>query len=241
LPATCLNDIDLVILAGGFGTRLRPVVPDRPKALALVDGVPFLRRYLDWMGGFGARRVILALGFQAEMVKDFVKSEDWHGMGIESSVETEPLGTGGAVRAVLPLIRAQTALVANGDSFTRVDVCRFVDFHRRKRARVSLLLTWQPDAARFARVETGEDDAVAGFHEKPSDAAGGYINAGLYLMSREAIGEIPAGRPVSIEKDVFPKFCGHGFYGMKGEFPFIDIGTPESYRRAAEFFQQEAA
>lgn len=240
MPATCLSDIDTVVLAGGFGTRLRSVVADRPKVLAPINGVPFLRHYLLWLRGFGARRVILSLGYLAEQVQDYVKSESWPGMEVESFVETSPLGTGGAVRAVLPMLRSETALVTNGDSLTRVDLCQFAEFHRRKQARLAMVLTYRPDVTQSGLVATDADGAVTSFHEKPSAQApaGGHINAGLYLLQREAIREIPADRPVSIEKDVFPGFCGRGFYALKGEFPFIDIGTPDSYRQAAEFFSQ---
>jgi NDP-sugar pyrophosphorylase family protein len=242
LPATCLQNIDVVILAGGLGTRLRPAVSDRPKVLAPVNGVPFLKCYLGWLRGFGARRIILSLGHQAGMVENFVKSEDWNGMEIVANVETTPLGTGGAVRACLPLVQSSTALVANGDSVARLDLCRFVEFHGSKSAQLSMVLTHQPQPGAFGLVETDKDGAVISFNEKPQNQnAGGFINAGLYLMQRDVIEEIPAGKPLSIEKDVFPKFCGHGFYALKGEFPFIDIGTPESYQRAGKFFRGEAA
>ncbi|MCX7825827.1 MAG: sugar phosphate nucleotidyltransferase [Verrucomicrobiae bacterium] len=242
MAATCLNDITTVILAGGQGTRLRALFPDRPKCLAPIHGVPFLRRYLDWLAMFGARRVILSLGYKADMVQAYVKSETWPGMEIASYVEQTPLGTGGAVRAVLPMITTETALVANGDSITKADLCQFVDFHRRKNARLSVLLTHQPQVSASGLVETDADDAVTSFIEKPSGRdRGGYISAGLYLMQRDAIAEIPDTGPVSIERDVFPRFCGRGFYAFKGRFPFVDIGTPESYRRAAQFFAEEAA
>ena len=242
MPATCLNDIDVIILAGGFGTRLRSLFADRPKVLVPVNGVPFLRCFLDWLRTFGARRIILSLGYKADLVQAYVKSEDWRGLEIESFVESTPLGTGGAVRAVLPLIRSGTALVTNGDSLTRIELCRFVEFHRRKQARLSMVLTHQANVSQSGLVETAADDSVTSFAEKPQqNSAGGYINAGLYLLQRDAIAEIPADRPVSIERDVFPRFCGRGFFALKGEFAFIDIGTPESYSRAGEFFRQEAA
>jgi len=241
LPATCLNDIDVIVLAGGFGTRLRSVVADRPKVLAPINGVPFLRCYLDWLRRFGARRIVLSLGYLADAVKNYLRSENWNGLQIETFVESTPLGTGGAVRAVHSLIQSNTALVTNGDSVARLDLCRFVEFHRTKQARLSMVLTHVPDVRQSGLVETADDGSVISFAEKPQRETGGYINAGLYLIQREAIAEIPADRPVSIEKDVFPRFCGRGFYALKGEFPFIDIGTPESYGRAAEFFRQEAA
>lgn len=237
MPATCLNDIDTVILAGGRGTRLQSLFPDRPKCLVPINGVPFLRWYLDWLAKFGARRVILSLGYKANMVTDYLQSEPQPGMEIECHIETAPLGTGGAVRACLPLLRSETALVTNGDSVTNVDLSRFVEFHRNKTARVSLLLTRRDEVAASGLVITDEHDAVVSFTEKPTaHATGEFISAGMYLMQRDAIAEIPATGNVSIERDVFPRFCGQSCFGFKGEFPFIDIGTPDSYQRAAEFF-----
>ena len=240
LPVTCLDNFDVIILAGGFGTRLRSLFADRPKVLVPINGVPFLRLYVDWLRGFGARRIILSLGHLADQVQDFVTSQDWGDAEIAANVETSPLGTGGAVRACLPLVQSSAALVANGDSVTRLDLARFVAFHQQKAARLSMVLTHQPQVSNSGLVETDANDAVVSFTEKPPGATrGGYINAGLYLMARPAIEEIPAGRPVSLEKDVFPTFCGRGFFALKGEFPFIDIGTPESYQRAGEFFSRK--
>jgi len=205
--------------------------------LAPIDGIPFLRRYLHWLRGFGARRVILSLGHMAETVQAYVKSQEWEGMEIVFCVEASPLGTGGAVRACLPHAQSSTVLVANGDSVTRLDLAHFVEFHRRKSARVSMVLTHQPHVAASGLVETDASDVVTAFTEKPDGQnAGDYINAGIYLMQREAIAEIPEGRSVSIEKEVFPSLLGKGFFAMKGNFPFIDIGTPESFRLASEFF-----
>jgi NDP-sugar pyrophosphorylase family protein len=242
LAETCLRNIDTIILAGGAGTRLRAVCADRPKALAPIDGKPFLRHCIAWLERFGARRVILALGYKADMVQDYVKTQDWHGIEILASVEAKPLDTGGAVRAALPQLRSQTVLVLNGDSLTRVDLCEFVKRHRAKSALLSILLTYQPEVRQCGLVDTDEDGLVTSFREKPvAAAAGGYISAGIYLMEQAAIGEIEPDRPVSIEREVFPCFCGRRFYAMKGSFPFLDIGTPESLQRAAEFFAVEAA
>ncbi len=242
MAETCLHDIDTIILAGGAGTRLRAVCADRPKALAPIDGKPFLRHCIEWLERFGARRVILALGYKADMVQDYVKTQDWHGIEILASVEAKPLDTGGAVRAALPQLRSQTVLVLNGDSLTRVDLCAFVKRHRARSALLSILLTYQPEVRQSGLVETNEEGLVTSFCEKPVAAdAGGYISAGVYLMEQAAIGEIEPDRPVSIEREVFPRFCGRRFYAMKGSFPFLDIGTPESLQRAAEFFAVEAA
>jgi NDP-sugar pyrophosphorylase family protein len=242
LGETCLRDIDTVVLAGGAGTRLRSVYADRPKVLVPIRGKPFLRHCLEWLERFGARRVVLALGYKADMVQDYVKTQDWRGLEILPSVEAEPLDTGGAVRAALPQLRSPTVLVLNGDSLTRVDLCEFVKRHRATGALLSIVLTHQPDVKSSGLVETNENGLVTSFREKPPTAdAGGHISAGIYLMEQEAIREIEPDRRVSIEREVFPRFCGRKFYAMKGNYPFIDVGTPESLQRAAEFFAEEAA
>jgi len=242
LPADCLHKTDVVILAGGMGTRLRSVLPDAPKCLAPIAGVPFLRRYLCWLQQFGLRRAILSLGYKAEMVQSYVRSETWPGLEIVSSVESVPLGTGGALRAVLPLVNSSTVLVANGDSFTGADLGEFLSFHKKKNARVSMLLTKHEESKASGRVETDENDAVTSFSEKPPGATKepAYINAGMYLMEREAILEIPPDKPVSLERDIFPSLCDRHFFALKGTFPFIDIGTPETYSQAAAFFEEQA-
>ena len=235
----CLSACDVVILAGGRGTRLRSVVPDHPKAMAPVHDEPFVRYLIDQVYAFGARRIILALGFLADEVQAYLARQTWHGLEIVTSVEPQPLGTGGALRSVLPLVRAGTVLVMNGDTFSQADLCEFLGFHRAKGATASLLLTHVEEAGRYGVVETDADDQIVAYHEKARTGAGD-ISLGVYLMERSAIEAIPSGRPVSLEHEVFPPLCGLGLYGMRGTAPFIDIGTPESYAAAPAFFRAEA-
>ena len=235
----CLSELDVVILAGGLGTRLRRVLPDTPKVMAPVDGKPFLRYVIDRLQGFGARRVVLSLGHLAEDVVAYVDGEDWNGLEVVPHVEPEPMGTGGALREVLPLIVSDTVLGMNGDAFVRADLGRFLDFHRSRRAAISILLTFVPTVGRYGVVDADDDGRVRSFDEKSeSEKSGGYINTGVYMIERSAIEGIPAGRPVSLEREVFPMACGRGLYALKGSFPFIDIGTPESYGVAHDFLAE---
>jgi NDP-sugar pyrophosphorylase family protein len=232
----CLSEIDVVILAGGLGTRLRRVLPNTPKVMAPVDGKPFLRYVIDRLGRSGARRVVLSLGHLADDVVDYVDGQDWHGIEVVSHVEPEPMGTGGALREVLPLVGSGTVMAMNGDAFARAGLDSFVDFHRSSGATISILLTFVHDVGRYGVVEADDDGRVRSFDEKPqSGDGGGYVNAGVYLFQRTAIEGIATGRPVSLEREVFPRECGRGLYGFRGSFPFIDIGTPESYGSAGEF------
>lgn len=239
MPATCLDEVDAVILAGGQGTRLRALFPDRPKCLVPIRGVPFLGHCLAWLRSFGARRVILSLGYRADMVRDYLRSRPRDRLEVETHVETTPLGTGGGLRAALSLLRSATALVLNGDSFSRADLPPFLAFHRAKNAAASLLLAHQTDVRRSGHVAVDATGAVTAFVEKPTGrAAGGHVSAGVYFMQREVVAAIPGGRAVSLEKEVFPGLCGRGLFAMPAEFPFIDIGTPDSYGRAEAFFAE---
>ena len=237
---TCLKELDVVILAGGLGTRLRPLFPYCPKVMVPVNDKPFVRYLIEQVQSFGARRIILALGYLAEVVQEYVESQKWKELEIITFVESDPRGTGGALRSVLPLIKSKTALVMNGDSFTKVDLCRFLEFHKSRPALLSMVLTYLPNTERYGVVETDDDGLVKSYMEKPiSGQSGGYINAGLYFIEKTAIRKISPEQQVSLERDVFPCFCNRGFYAMKGEFPFIDIGTPESYSLAHSFFGGE--
>lgn len=233
----CLTGIDAVILAGGLGTRIRPVLPDRPKVMAPVGGKPFLGYVLNLLSGFGVSRVVLSLGHMASNVTEYIETQSRYGLELVSHVEKKPMGTGGALREVLHLIESDTAIVLNGDAFARADFCKFLDFHRSRAASISILLSLVDDIGRYGLVKTDCDGMVLSFEEKPQiDGHGdGYVNAGVYLFERTAITTIPYGRPTSLEKEIFPKYCGRGLHALNGEFPFIDIGTPESYALADSF------
>lgn len=237
-----LTNTDAVILAGGLGTRLRSVVADRPKVLAPIGDRPFLDYQFNWLASFGVRRVVMAIGHLAGQVQTYVQSRGFPGLQVITSVESKPLGTGGAIRSVLPYIESETALVINGDSFTDADLGSFQTFHTSVSARLSLLLTKTPAPQRFGSVDTDNSGQVVRFREKAeSQATDQYINAGVYLMDRSIIADIPQDTNVSVERDVFPRMCGQGLWAMKGEFPFIDIGTPESYEEAETFLSRYAS
>jgi len=232
-----LAGIDAVILAGGLGTRLRSVLPDRQKVLANVGGAPFLKKLVDFYAAAGASRIVLALGYRATDVEEFID----HNSGtarVIASIETEPLGTGGALRLALPELQSETVLVANGDSFADVDLAALLHLHRARRSEITLALAFVDDMRRYGRVVVDGRGAVIRFEEKSEAAAAqaGYINAGVYLMQREVIAALPGGRKLSLEHEVFPSRIGNGLHAMEQRIPFIDIGTPESWAAANDFF-----
>jgi D-glycero-alpha-D-manno-heptose 1-phosphate guanylyltransferase len=229
------------VLAGGFGTRLRPVLADRPKVLAPVLGRPFLAYLLDQLVRAGVRQTTLLTGYLADRV-EAAFGDDFGGMRLAYSVETSPLGTAGALRHALPRLACPVVLVLNGDSYCDLDLAAFFDQHRRSGAKCTVALTEVPDVARFGKVTLVGGHRVTRFEEKSAAGGRGLINAGVYLLARQLLDEIPPGGAVSLERDLFPRWAAQGrCHGFAAAGRFLDIGTPESYARAAAFFAQRRA
>jgi NDP-sugar pyrophosphorylase family protein len=206
--------------------------------LAPVRGRPYLTYLLDQLAEVSVREVVLLTGYQADQVYRCL-GEEYRGMRLVHSPEPSPLGTAGALRSAVARFSTATVLLMNGDSYGEVDLAAFRAFHRRRAADLSLVLAWAPDTARYGRVCLGDGGRVTRFGEK-AEAGGGWINAGIYLVRRDLIGEVPAGRAVSLEREMLPGWAsrGKGVYGFRGAARFIDIGTPESYAAAETFFQR---
>jgi D-glycero-alpha-D-manno-heptose 1-phosphate guanylyltransferase len=234
--AGLLAEVDAVVLAGGLGTRLRSVLSDRPKALALIHGRPFLAYLFDQLINAGIFRVVLCLGFGSRQIRECF-GESYRGLCIVHSEEPTPLGTAGALRLALPILRSNPVLVINGDSYCEVDLESFWTSHQKRRASVSMVLARVPDTDRFGRIELGARDAVISFQEKGNTSGDGLINAGLYLIDRALIDEIPADISCSLEREIFPSWIGRGFYGFATTAKFLDIGTPEAYASSEAFFR----
>lgn len=230
-----VSQLSAAVLAGGFGTRLKTVVSDRPKPLAQVNGRPFLAYLLERIAQAGIKRTLLMTGFLADQVEQAIGPE-FAGMEIVYSREEEPLGTGGALRMALPLINSRAVMVMNGDSFCRADYRAMRQWHQNRGAHASMLLTRVADASRYGQVTLGPDQMITGFQEKGAGQGSGWINAGVYLLNRELLKEIPEGRKVSLETEIFPRWVGGVLHGYQCLGGFLDIGTPESFARAQRFF-----
>jgi NDP-sugar pyrophosphorylase family protein len=229
-------DVTAAILAGGLGTRLRSVVAGRPKVLASVGGRPYLTHLLDQLAAASVREVVLLTGHAAEQVRDTL-GESHAGLRLVYSAEPAPLGTGGALRNALPHLSAQTVLLLNGDSYCDVDLAALVQFHRAESAEASLVLVRVPDASRFGQVRMGRTGRVLRFEEKGETQVSGWINAGVYLIDRALVAEVPPGRAMSLERDLLPGWVAERrVRGYRCDGRFLDIGTPESYAEAEEFF-----
>jgi len=234
---TDLSGITALILAGGMGTRLQEVVSDRPKVLADVNGRPFITCLLDQLADAGVGTVVLCTGYMAELVSTTL-GRHYRGMELMYSEETEPLGTGGAIRLALPLISGFPVLVMNGDSFCNVDLSSFLQQHTIADSSGSLALASVSDISRYGSVEISDDNMVVTFQEKGSRKGEGLINAGIYLLESPVVEMIPTGKPISVERDVFPGLIGKGLYGFPQGGAFIDIGIPADYQAAASFFRE---
>jgi D-glycero-alpha-D-manno-heptose 1-phosphate guanylyltransferase len=233
-----LSHITAAILAGGLGTRLRPVVADRPKVLAEVGGRPFIFYLLDQLAAVRVRRVILCTGYLAHQVRDTL-GETYGPLNLLYSQEPSPLGTGGALRFALPMLESETVLVLNGDSFCEANLRAFCLVHRLRGAKATLLLAEVTDTGRFGWVELDGEGRITGFREKGKATGDGWVNGGVYLVNRSFLESIPPQEIVSLEQDLFPAWIGRGLYGFRSQGRFIDIGIPESLAGAETFFLQE--
>lgn len=232
-----LLDCPAVLLAGGFGTRLRSVVSDVPKPLAPVNGRPFLTYLLDQLVAAGWTRAILCLHYKAEQIKAALGTK-YGPLHLEYTIEPEPLGTGGALSLALPLVQAPRFLVMNADSFCGAPLAPFAAFHIEHGKPASLVSVTVPDTSRYGRLEIAPDRHVLAFSEKSASSGRGPINGGIYLIESELAAGIPVGRTVSLEREMFPQWIAGGLMAWETESTFIDIGTPESYALVASYLQE---
>jgi NDP-sugar pyrophosphorylase family protein len=231
-------NIQAVILAGGRGTRLQSVVSDRPKALAQVAGIPFLDLLFGRLVTEGVRQFVVCTGFGAAAIQNHLGDGAAFGIDLEYSHETSPLGTGGAVRNAMAHLRSDPVLVLNADSWCSYHLQEFLAFHHMTSSRGSIVLAKVEDRDRFGSVSVDPDGRITAFEEKRTERGEGWINAGIYALSLSVIADIPAGRPVSLETEVFPQMIGRGLSGWTGGRDLIDIGTPESFLVAQDVFRR---
>jgi len=219
------------VLCGGAGTRLRPVLADRPKSMALISGTPFLQLLLDRLRSQGVDDVILGTGYMAEKIESYFGSGNKRAMRIRYSREHEPLGTGGALKLAEPLI-SDPVLVLNGDSYVEWSLVPMLELFRAKDADLVVVLHAVADVTRYASVALNQDGRITEFIEKGIRAGPGLINAGVYLLRKEVVRRLPAGTAISLERDIFPRLLDRRVYGLVCTGLFIDIGIPDDFKRA---------
>jgi len=230
------RQITAVILAGGLGMRLRPAIKDQPKVLASVHGRPFIFYLLDQLTRVGLKDVVLCTGYLGGQIQELL-GDSYGEMCLSYSQEASPLGTAGALRKTSPFLKSSLALVMNGDSYCDVDLQAFLAWHQSQASSATLLLTYLNDPSRYGLVKVNESGSILSFIEKNNKNGPGWINAGIYLLSRDMIFDIPDSMDgISLERDVFPNWIGKGLRGYKAQCRFLDIGVPAAYAAAEDFF-----
>jgi NDP-sugar pyrophosphorylase family protein len=219
------------VLCGGYGTRLRAVLADRPKSMALISGTPFLELLLDRLRSQGIDDVILGTGYMADRVESYFGSGDKHSMRICYSREDKPLGTGGALKLAEPLI-SDPVLVLNGDSYVEWSLVPMLELFTGRDARLVMVLQAVADVSRYGSVALDQESRVMQFVEKGAASGPGLINAGVYLLRKQIVRDLPADTAISLEREVFPRLLDRGVYGLISTGTFIDIGIPEDFKRA---------
>ncbi|HLG16207.1 MAG TPA: NDP-sugar synthase [Blastocatellia bacterium] len=224
-----------LILAGGKGTRLRPLTMHTPKPIMPIANQPFLLYQIELLRRAAIRDVILSLSYQPQKIEDKLGDGFDHGIKIRYTVETTPLGTAGAYRNAAGLIR-ETTVVFNGDVLTDIDLNDVIAFHRERQAVATIVLTPVPNPTAYGLVETGSDGRVQRFLEKPKpeEVTCDTINAGIYILEPKVLDYIPENQPFMFEYDVFPKLLAEGesFFAYTHRGYWRDIGTSASYLAA---------
>jgi NDP-sugar pyrophosphorylase family protein len=216
----------VLVLAGGLGTRLRPLTETMPKVLVPVLGRPFVEHVLDDLARQGLKRFVLSVGFLGDQVEAWFGDGARLGYDVEYAREETPLGTGGAIRHALPLL-GETFLVVNGDTLLELDVAALLRRHHEQRQSVTLAAVWVPDRGRYgALVLAG--GRVARFEEKREGAGPGPINGGIYAVDAAALRDehLPPG-PFSFERELLPRLAGQ-IVAFETRGYFVDMGTHEA-------------
>ncbi|MXZ30861.1 MAG: NDP-sugar synthase [Acidimicrobiia bacterium] len=235
-----------IVLAGGLGTRLRPLTERRPKQMLPIVDRPMIEHVVAKLATEGTDDVVLSLGYRPDDFGAAYPSGRCGGAGLRYATEPEPLGTAGAIlfaarqastgngEAAVGDPFAETFWALNGDVLTDAPLGELLALHRSRAAEATILTIPMTDASRYGLVESDSSGRVWRFVEKPADAAAcGWINAGVYVLEPSLLARIPAGRPVSMEREIFPDVAADGgLYALRSEAYWIDAGTPASYLQA---------
>ncbi len=228
--------MECIILAGGFGTRLRDTIGEYPKCMAPVNGTPFLHYLFRYLAGQGCQKVILSLGYKSEVVISWLHTQQLP-FACEWVTEQQPMGTGGGLALALQKTKEDHIAVFNGDTFFRVDIQALFDAHTNKRAVITVALKFLYRFERYGTVLVSDDTLITDFGEKKFQEQG-WINGGVYIIDRLRFLSRDMPSAFSLEMDYLEAFVQeHNFYGKKATDYFIDIGIPEDYRKVQMDFK----
>jgi mannose-1-phosphate guanylyltransferase len=226
-----------VVLVGGQGSRLRPVTYDIPKALVPLRNRPFMGYMLDFLRRGGLSGAVLSLGYLPDPIQDYLRGkQDLDDFSVDYAVEDRALGTAGGIKNAERYLDGETLVVVNGDVLTGMDLAMAIQVHQASDALATITLTSVEDPTAYGLVEVDHDMLVHRFIEKPAadDVTTNLVNAGVYVLEPEVLGMIPAGREVSIEREVFPELQDSGrLRAHISSSYWRDIGTPRSYLAAS--------
>ncbi len=222
-----------LILAGGEGTRLRPLTSTIPKLVVPLVDRPFVAYTLEWLRAHGVDDIVISCGFLANGVRNVLGDGAAYGVRVRYVEEPRPLGTAGAVKFAEPLLD-ERFVVLNGDVLTDLDISGQLARHERCGARATIALIAVDDPSAYGLVRLGDGDVVREFVEKPSSDQidTNLINAGAYVLERDVLAAIPPDSNSSIERDIFPALVDDGLYGCPAQGYWLDIGTPQRYLQA---------
>jgi mannose-1-phosphate guanylyltransferase len=229
---------EAVLLVGGKGTRLRPLTVNTPKPMLPTAGVPFLHHVLSRAADAGVDHVVLATSYRPEVFRDGIGDGSGLGLRVDYVTEDVPLGTGGGIRNVADLLESgpdDPVVILNGDVLSGHDLAAQVAAHVAADADATLHLTEVEDPRAFGCVPTDRDGRVTAFLEKTPNPVTNRINAGCYVFRRKVIDAIPAGRPVSVERETFPGLVADGsvVLGHVDAAYWLDLGTPAAFVQAS--------
>ncbi len=229
-----------LFLVGGLGTRLHPVVADRPKPMADIHGKPFLEYLIEQLRDHGFADFVFCVAYLAHQIQDYFGDGRRWGVQIAYAVETERLGTAGALKNAERFVQG-TFLVVNGDTYLDVDFQALTAFHQQRqqaddRTIGTIAARFVDDTATSGALDLDDDWRILRFQEK-AHAGPGRINGGIYVLEPEMLDLIPAGRAIAIEKETFPLVLKRDrhLYGFPVEGFFVDIGTPEGYLKFRQY------
>jgi len=222
--------MEAIVLAGGKGARLGELSRETPKPMLPVGDKPFLEYILDYLYQEGVTHIVLSVGYLARKIIGYF-GDNYKGVPITYSIETEPMGTGGAIRVSMEFAKEDEVIVLNGDTFFQINLNSVLDKHRHKGALLTMVLRYVDNCSRYG-VALLEGDKVVGFKEK---SAGGeaLVNGGVYIVNRHAALELMPVKSHSFEIDFLPSMLSKDkVYAVINDEYFIDIGIPDDYQRA---------
>jgi len=223
-----------LVLAGGFGTRLRPLSCSRPKPLFPVANKPIIDYTLQSLAQAGVDTVIVSVHYMADKIADYLGPSKY-GVDIIVSREQRPLGKGGGVKNAEKLLGDEPFAVINGDIITDIDLRRLVAFHEEKSGLATIALHWVEDPGRYGSVELDDEERITRFVEKPGpgQAPSNLINAGIYVLEPGVLDYMPPGRRFDTEEEVFPVLAREGkLFGFEAHGYWSDVGVPAEYLNA---------